>query len=198
MHRTSHLTFSCGKSRLHPSEKWILIHWKETWSKAQTGNPLGQVGAFSGPLPLPLLPPLLCPPAALPGLPFQEQKSHLVFVWGQLAGRMYCVVLYVLTVSNHACIEFVHVSPSVIRPARLNLYLSVTSIRIAGKCEKCGNWTHRFFTSRVDLLYSKVCTGCHYNTHCMTSYPGGVVDVWPRCVYDVCLYPYYRLLGGGG
>lgn len=109
-HHISH--FHAGKSRSHPSEKWILIHWKEMWSKAQTGNPLGQVGAFSGPLPLPLLPPLLCPPAALPGLPIKEQKSHLVFVWGQFAGRMYCVVLYVLSVSNHACIEFVHVSPA--------------------------------------------------------------------------------------
>lgn len=32
-------------------------------------------------LPPPPPPPFLCPPAALPGLPIQEQRSHLVFVW---------------------------------------------------------------------------------------------------------------------
>lgn len=80
VHGTMHLTFYSGKHICSPRSQWewILMWGKGTWGKTQTGNPHGQVGASSGLTSTPT--PLLCPPSAL-GLPIQEQKGHLVFVW---------------------------------------------------------------------------------------------------------------------
>lgn len=167
----------------HPSESDFWWGRKGTWNKVQTGNPLGQVGASSGPIlhshsrPL-----LLCPPAAPTGLPVQKQKSHLVFVWdSSQAGCSVCLCVSAI-VPMYECS---YVSLCFIGCECSNLYLFVKSNKLQVEwqmCEICTQWV----ASCWGLIYCKA-TVC-LQTPLDDFITWGVCVVWSRCVCMICVY----------